>query len=252
MSVMCCASVRLPSITVSQNPHDCYLGASFIALAKGRTMASGQHDGHHHGHLGAVYDAKGAEEVAQIYDRWAETYDAEMAQAGYRHPSICLALLARHLPRGASPLLDAGAGTGLIGEWLGLIGFSDVDALDVSAGMLAVARRKGVYKALHEVALGGALPFKDGQFAGVISAGVFTTGHVGAEALPELIRICRTDGVIVLTVKDTLWLEGFEAAVTALELAGRVSRADETPPYVSMPGVAGTVPSRGLVLRVTR
>jgi hypothetical protein len=80
---------------------------------------------------------------------------------------------------------------------------------------------------------------------------VFTTGHVGAEALPELIRICRAGGVIILTVKDTLWSGGFDAAVTALELAGRVARVDETPPYVSMPGVVGTVPSRGLVLRVT-
>jgi predicted TPR repeat methyltransferase len=210
-------------------------------------MAGEQHDGH----LDAVYGAKGAEEVAQLYDSWAETYDTEMAQAGYRHPSICLALLARHLPRGAAPLLDAGAGTGLIGEWLGIIGFSDVDALDVSAGMLAVAGRKGVYKALHRLALGVALPFADGQYAGVISAGVFTTGHVGAEALPELIRICRAGGVIILTVKDTLWSGGFDAAVTALELAGRVARVDETPPYVSMPGVVGTVPSRGLVLRVT-
>ena len=210
-------------------------------------MEGGQHDGH----LGAVYDAKGAEEVAQLYDTWAETYDAEMAAAGYRHPSICLALLARHLPKGAAPLLDAGAGTGLIGEWLGIIGFSEVEALDVSAGMLAVAGRKGVYTALHQVALGGTLPFGDGQFAGVISAGVFTTGHVGAEALPELIRCCRAGGVIILTVKDSLWTGGFEAAITELEEAGRLTRADETPPYVSMPGVVGTVPSRGLVLRVT-
>jgi predicted TPR repeat methyltransferase len=210
-------------------------------------MAGGQHDGH----LGAVYDAKDPDEVAQLYDRWAETYDAEMAAAGYRHPSICLALLARHLPKGAAPLLDAGAGTGLIGEWLDIIGFPTVEGLDLSAGMLAVASRKGVYAALHRLALGGPLPFADGQFAGVISAGVFTTGHVGAEALPELIRVCRAGGVIVLTVKDTIWTDGFDAAVSALEAVGHVVRIDETPPYVSMPGVTGTVPSRGLVLRVT-
>ena len=210
-------------------------------------MAGGQHDGH----LGAVYDAKGAEDVAQLYDKWAETYDAEMAAAGYRHPAICLALLARHLPKGAAPLLDAGAGTGLVGEWLGLIGYSEVEALDVSSGMLAVAARKGVYSALHQLALGGPLPFGDGQFAGIISTGVFTTGHVGAEALPELIRICRAGGVIVLTVKETIWTNGFEAALLDLETAGQVVRADETPPYVSMPGVADTVPGRGLVLRVS-
>nr|HMQ57721.1 SAM-dependent methyltransferase [Rhizobiaceae bacterium] len=71
-------------------------------------MASGKHEGH----LGAVYEAKGAEQVAALYDRWAQTYDAEMAKAGYRHPSICLALLARHLPRGAA-IINTGSITGL-------------------------------------------------------------------------------------------------------------------------------------------
>jgi hypothetical protein len=77
----------------------------------------------HEGALGAVYEAATAEEVARLYDGWASTYDAEMAVAGYRHPSICLALLARHVPAGSAPVLDAGAGTGLVGEWLGIIGY---------------------------------------------------------------------------------------------------------------------------------
>ena len=65
-----------------------------------------------------------------------------MAVAGYRHPSICLALLARHLPRGSAPLLDAGAGTGLIGEWLGIMGYPHVEALDISE---VTARRWWIY-----------------------------------------------------------------------------------------------------------
>ncbi len=202
------------------------------------------------GHLGDAYGAAGPEEVAGVYDRWAESYDAEMGAAGYRHPSICLALLTRHLAAGAAPLLDAGAGTGLIGEWLGLLGYPQVEALDLSPGMLAVAARKGVYARLHQLALGGPLPFATGHFAGIVSAGVFTTGHVGAEALPELIRICRPGGVIVLTVKTTLWSGGVGDAVSALAGEGRIALAEQTPPYVSMPGVAGTVPSVGLVLRV--
>ena len=180
-------------------------------------------DGKHGGALGAVYEAKGADEVAALYDRWSETYDHEMAVAGYRHPSICLALLARHLPRGASPLLDAGAGTGLIGEWLGIMGYPDVEALDISEGMLAKAAEKGAYKAFHRLALGGPLPFADGHFAGIVSAGVFTSGHVGVEGLDELVRICRAGGVIVLTVKNTLWDGGFSARIAELEGQGSSS-----------------------------
>ena len=204
----------------------------------------------HGGLLGDVYGAKGTAEVAALYDRWAETYDAEMATAGYRHPSICLALLARHLPKGAAPILDAGAGTGLIGEWLGIMGYPAVEALDISEGMLAIARRKGAYTAHHALALGGPLPFADGAYAGIVSAGVFTSGHVGVEGLDELIRIVARGGVIVLTVKTTLWRDSFEARLLALERAHKLERLEQTAPYVSMPGETSTVPSLAVVLRV--
>jgi SAM-dependent methyltransferase len=207
-------------------------------------------DASHEGLLGAAYGAKELSEVSSLYDKWAQSYDVEMARFGYRHPTIGLALLARHLPRGAAPLLDAGAGTGLIGEWLSIMGYPTVEALDISEGMLAVAREKNVYTAFHQLALGGPLPFADGHYAGIISVGVFTTGHVGAEGLDELIRICKPGGIIVLTIKNTLWEGGFQARIQQLVQAKLVAIAEETPPYVSMPGEKGTIPSRGLVLKV--
>jgi SAM-dependent methyltransferase len=212
-----------------------------MIFQKGLWMAQ-QHDGH----LGAVYDAKGPAEVAALYDRWSGSYDAEMAAAGYRHPSIALALLARHLPRGATPILDAGAGTGLVGDWLGIVGYPHVEALDISEGMLAVAAAKGNYKALHRLALGGPLPFADGHFAGVISTGVFTKGHVGAEALAELVRVTAPGGVLVLTVKMPIWDGGFAAAIVG---DARVTVEEQTSPYVSMPGEVGTVPGLCVALR---
>lgn len=197
----------------------------------------------HQGHLGAVYAAGSADEIARGYDAWAASYDAEMARAGYRHPAIGAALLARYLPRGEGPVLDAGAGTGLAGEWLGILGWPHVEALDISEGMLAVAAARGVYAALHRAALGQPLPFADGQFAGVISTGVFTTGHVGAEALPEIARVLRPGGVFVVTVKTTVCDAAFRAALAPFAVL------EETAPYVSMPGEPGTVPSLAMALR---
>lgn len=201
--------------------------------------------------LDAVYQAERPEEIARHYDAWAENYDQDMTLVGYRHPAISLALLARHVPRTDDPVLDAGAGTGLIGEWLAITGYGNVEGLDVSPGMLKVAERKGVYRALHEAALGQILPFASDRFAAIISAGVFTTGHVGAEGLDELLRICRPGGAVVLTVKDTLWQLGFAARVNDLFDAGRVNLIDDTGPYVSMPGEEGTKPSRCIALKVT-
>lgn len=203
----------------------------------------------HQGHLGQVYAAAAPDDIARAYDAWADTYDAEMAANGYRHPAICLALLSRHLAPGPGRILDAGCGTGLMGDWLGILGYTHVEGLDLSEGMLARARAKGRYDALHRQALGAALPFDTGSFAGVVSTGVFTTGHVGAEALPELIRITRSGGLLCVTVKDTIWDTGFRAAVERLVAERRLTLAEITPPYVSMPGEAGTIPGRCLALR---
>ena len=206
----------------------------------------------HGSQLDAVYGATTPQEIARQYDRWAQSYDVDMATAGYRHPAICLALAARHLPRGVSPLLDAGAGTGLIGEWLKLLGYPIIEGLDISEGMLAVAARTGVYARLHTLALGGPLPFATGSFAGIVSVGVFTSGHVGVEGLDELIRICRPGGAIIMTVKTTLFEASIDARLRELESAGRVTRLEMTEPYVSMPGETGTVPSCALVMRVNK
>ena len=204
----------------------------------------------HDGHLGAVYGATSPEEIARLYDGWAASYDADMVAAGYRHPAVASAMFARAVPKGAGPVLDAGAGTGLIGTLLSILGYPDIEALDISKGMLAVARAKGVYGAFHHLALGGPLPFKDGQFAGIISTGVFTSGHVGAEGLPELVRSCRKGGAVVLTVKETVWAAGVGDAIGDMVRAGRVAVTDQTAPYGSMPNEVGTVPARCLALKV--
>ncbi|MCB1337160.1 MAG: class I SAM-dependent methyltransferase [Maritimibacter sp.] len=201
---------------------------------------------HDNEHLDAVYAAKTPADIARLYDKWAASYDGDMAKAGYRHPAIATALIARHLPRGASPVLDAGAGTGLVGEWLGILGYPEVEALDISEGMLAVARAKGIYSALHVGLLGNTLPLPQDHFAAVICAGVLTTGHVGAEALPGLLGVARPGGIVVLTVKESLWTGSIAAAVAATPEATIVEATD---PYISMPGDAGSTHSRGVVLR---
>ncbi len=196
-------------------------------------------------HLNAVYGAESADDIALRYNAWADGYEGDMAQAGYRHPSIATALCARHLPMGAAPILDAGAGTGLVGEWLHLIGYAQIEALDISEGMLAVAQKKGVYDAFHHHALGDPLPFEDGRFAGVVCAGVLTTGHVGTEALPELVRSTTSGGILILTVKETLWTGEMSDCLAGFGL----EIIDATQPYLSMPGAQSATPSRAVALK---
>jgi predicted TPR repeat methyltransferase len=202
------------------------------------------------GFLGSVYKAKTPEELAEHYNEWAKLYDADMAKAGYRHPAVVLALLARHCPKGAKPILDAGCGTGLVGEWLGVVGYPEVHGLDLSPGMLEAARGKDVYASLTQAALGTTLPFPDQHFAAVIASGVFTTGHVGANGLDDLIRITKSGGFIVLTVKDVLWHKEFSTRVESFVGAGKIKVAELLDAYISMPNEPQASPTFGVVLQV--
>ncbi|SES37392.1 Methyltransferase domain-containing protein [Tranquillimonas rosea] len=200
--------------------------------------------------LDVVYSAKDVADVAKKYDDWAERYDTEMSTLGYRHPNICLAMLTRHLPRGDGPVLDAGAGTGLLGEWMHIVGYDGCEALDISEKMLEVAKRKQVYNDFHVAALGESLALPDDRFAAIVAAGVFTVGHVGAEGFDELIRVTRPGGIIVVTIKDTLYNGEVGARMRELADSGVWEIVEETPPYVSMPHRPDTVPSRAVVLKV--
>ena len=202
--------------------------------------------------LDAVYGATSRDQLANAYDGWAESYDADMGEVGYRHPAIALGLLTRYLPAGANPILDAGAGTGLVGELPGTMGYPVVDALDASTGMLAIAQSKGVYRELHQAFLGDPLPFGDDQFEAAVSTGVFTAGHVGAEGLPELFRIVRPGGLLVLSVKVTVWESGVAAFLEQSASDGQITIVETTPPYESMPAGEERSPCVGLVCRVLR
>ena len=202
----------------------------------------------HPGELGEVYAAETSTKIAEIYDRWSSTYDDYMKQVGYRHPAICVSLFSRYVPVDERPALDAGAGTGLIGELLRVIGYRHIDGIDISEGMLEVARAKEVYSNLHIADMTRPLALPKAHYSGVISCGVFTTGHVGVEGLLPLIDVCMPGGHIVTTVKASVWDGGFSTAVQELATAGRLRLVEQTDRYVSMPGEPGTVPGVAVVL----
>ena len=171
--------------------------------------------------LHRAYSAGSAEETAEIYDSWSADYESHMKNVGYAHPAVVAALLARYQPPGAQPILDAGAGTGILGEILTALGYESLSALDASPGMLAQAGSKGIYRDCRHLFLGQPLDYPDDHFAAVASAGVFTKGHAPLSGLQELARITRPGGHLVFSVALT-YLEGpFDALRRDFEDAGR-------------------------------
>jgi predicted TPR repeat methyltransferase len=84
------------------------------------------------------------------YDRWAATYEETVED------TMDVALLERldldwaEVGRAA----DLGCGTGRTGAWLAARGVGEIDGVDLSPGMLAAARARGVYASLREAEVG--------------------------------------------------------------------------------------------------
>ena len=180
--------------------------------------------------LDAAYGLDGPEANRRLYRDWAETYDAEFAEAhAYLLPEAVADAFAAAGGRG--PVLDLGAGTGLVGVALARHGIGPVDGTDLSAEMLAVAATKGAYRRLFEGDLTARLEVGDGACAGVVSAGTFTNGHVGPEALGEVVRLLAPGGLACLSVNARHYVaRGFAAALDALD-GLRLRSATETPIY---------------------
>jgi SAM-dependent methyltransferase len=132
--------------------------------------------------------------------------------------------------------LDAGAGTGLVGECLAQLGYTNLVAMDMSQGMLAIAKNKQRYQQYHRMVLGEPLAFASNEFDAVISVGVFTQGHAPAHCLDELIRITKTDGFIVFSLRiETYENDGFKEHQFSLEKAEKWELATVTEGYQPMP-----------------
>ena len=105
--------------------------------------------------------------------------------------------MAKYVADKGAKVLDAGAGTGMVGEELAGQGFKRITALDMSPGMLATANEKAVYEELVVGELGKPLPFETDGFAGTTCIGVLTIGHAPPEALDELVRVTKSGGPVV-------------------------------------------------------
>ncbi len=177
--------------------------------------------------LARVYAAKTPAELATAYGEWAANYDTETIRDGYHLPFTIAGFLARHVPRGAGPILDAGCGSGLSGPVLRALGYDTLEGIDFSADMLALAATRNAYGRLTQAELGKVLPFENGRFAAFFSTGVFTVGHAPASSLDELVRVVRPGGHAIFTVRDVV-LPAFREKMDALEAAGRWTKKEES------------------------
>ncbi|PWY77316.1 S-adenosyl-L-methionine-dependent methyltransferase [Aspergillus sclerotioniger CBS 115572] len=162
------------------------------------------------------------EDCQTLYAEWADTYNADLADASqdYVAPFLAAETALQNATNVKGSILDAGCGTGLVGEALARGGAVTIDGLDLSPAMLRVARQTGVYRNLDIGDLTQPIEKPDDVYDVVTCAGTFTHGHVGpAPALREFLRVTKTNGIIVATILEDIWLSGgFKAEVERLEV----------------------------------
>jgi len=158
-----------------------------------------------------------------IYDKWAATYNDDLAESAGNYVAPVLAAQAALRLCSDNPakavILDAGCGTGLVGQALSRGGAPTIDGIDLSPPMLKMAEKTGAYRNLTVGDLTRPIDAPNETYDIVMCVGTFTHGHVGPDpALREFVRVAKKGGLIVATIIDELWVSGgFKAEVEKLE-----------------------------------
>ena len=186
------------------------------------------------GRVDWVIRAESNAEMRRRYDLWAETYDSDVGSLeDYLVPMQAVKIARQILDQNAL-ILDAGAGTGLVGQALREAGFHRLIAVDYSARMLDVARSKQVYQDVYQCDLSQPTKFEDASVDCVITCG--TTSQMPSASLREFARIVRPGGHIVFAVVPEPWVTcGYAEILSELEAAYKITVQSRGAPFQMLP-----------------
>lgn len=183
--------------------------------------------------LAAAYTLDGPDANRALYARWADTYESGfIADSGYAYHDRVAEVFAAHGLERVGPndvIVDIGCGTGLAGEAVRRRAIVTIDGIDISPEMLrrAAAKQHGgtsLYRELIEADLTRPLEIGTDMYAGAVSVGTFTHGHVGPDALAEVLRIVRPSGLVAIGINAAHFSAAhFGVALEQLVRTGQVT-----------------------------
>jgi SAM-dependent methyltransferase len=181
-----------------------------------------------------AYKLSTPDDNADYYDAFASTYDVDFAGAlGWHYPAAIAAAYRDAATKTDTPIADIGCGTGLVASALNFPR-EQIDGIDISADMLHVSEEKGLYRSLYKVDLTKALDVIANDYGAVLSAGTFTSGHLGPDPVKSLLDIARDNALFVIGVKKAFFQEaGFEPVLRDLDARGLIKdlQVAEVPMY---------------------
>ena len=153
-----------------------------------------------------IYQLDSKEKVLEYYVNWTKKgeYNKNMISWNYQAPQNTVKLFNKHALNKDINILDAGCGSGLVGIELQKYGYTKITGADFSKEMLDLIPHN-IYHQLELIDLNEKLKYEDNFFDAITCVGTFTYGHVKANALNELIRILKKNGLICFTINEGIY-----------------------------------------------
>lgn len=150
-----------------------------------------------------------AEYLRAVFDGYAARFERHLIALGYRVPGLIRAALIRNFglvpsnPAGttARSVLDLGCGTGLMGVVLADLDLGPITGVDLSPGMLAEARAKGLYAELMEADILAMLAADRGSWPVILASDVLCYFGELSEVFTLVRRRLSAGGLFVFSVE---------------------------------------------------
>ena len=192
--------------------------------------------------------------VETVFDGYAAGFEAHLVDLAYRVPGLIrshlLTALGGRVCSGA--ILDLGCGTGLVAVALSDLPFGPFTGVDLSAGMLAQARAKGLYELLHQADITAFLQQAGQRWPIIVAADVFCYFGDLAEPFRHAFACLEPGGVLVCSLETAaLPAEGGPSDGLGWELGAR-GRYRHGAAYVAQAAQAAGLRLHSLIPEILR
>lgn len=174
-------------------------------------------------------------DLARRYDAWADAYDHDLL-VGEGYGAVVARVveaMLRHVQAEAR-VLELGCGSGLVGQALREQGYTRLEGLDLSPGMLERARQTGAYRSLRIADLNAGIPEDAAVFGAVLAVGTLT--YLEPTVLADIHRVLVPRGQFAFTFQPAVHAtRGFKKIEDRLLSEGHLRRLYTSEPFSPLP-----------------
>lgn len=139
--------------------------------------------------------------IEKAFDEFSSNFDAKLEALSYRGPQLIQDALTKCAPPGNLTALDAGCGTGLCGSLIRPFA-SRLVGVDLSTGMLQIAKRRGSYDELVRMELTEYLSLQNETYDLIVAADTLIYFGDLAEVFRTAGGALKPRGLLILTLEE--------------------------------------------------